>query len=112
MKLGICRPSQSSWASPLHMVKKSNGEWRPCGDFRLLNARTTPDRYPPPFIKDVTNFLAGTTIYSKIDLQRAYNQVPMNDADIPKTAIITPFGLFEFVRMPLGGSRNKAAIDE
>lgn len=108
MELGICRPSHSAWASPLHMVPKPNAQWRPCGDYRNLIARTVPDRYPPPFIKDVANLLAGTSIYSKIDLQRAYYQVPVNEADIPKMAIITPFGLFEFTRMPFG-LRNAAA---
>lgn len=107
IKHGICRPSKSPWSSPLHMVKKPNGEWRPCGDYRVLNDKTIPDRYPLPFIQDITTILTNKIIFSKIDLQRAYHQIPINTDDIPKTALITPFGLFEYTRMAFG-LRNAA----
>ncbi|KAJ8353208.1 hypothetical protein SKAU_G00207750 [Synaphobranchus kaupii] len=101
-RLGIVRRSNSPWASPLHMVTKADGGWRPCGDFRRLNNATTPDRYPIPHIQDFSAHLAGASVFSKVDLVRGYHQVPVHPQDVPKTAVITPFGLFEFLRMPFG----------
>ncbi len=63
---------------------------------------TLVDRYPLPNIQEFNYFLHGKSIFSKIDLIKAYHQIPMNEEDIQKTAIITPFGLFEFPNMTFG----------
>ena len=99
---GIIRRSKSSWSSPLHMVEKSNGSWRPCGNYRQLNLVTKRDMYPPPHMEDLSAQLAGKKVFSKLDLRKGYYQVPVAPQDVPKTAVITPFGLYEFLRMPFG----------
>ena len=103
LKNGIIRPSSSPWSSPLHMVPKKNpGEWRACGDFRALNSLSKPDKYPLPHIRSISQKLSKMQVFSKIDLVRAYHQIPVFPDDVEKTAITTPFGLYEYVRMPFG----------
>ena len=87
-KDGIVRRSDSPWASPLHMVRKTDGSWRPCGDYRRLNGVTVPDSYPLPNMMDFVARLEGATIFSKIDLRKGYHQIPMFAADIPNVILV------------------------
>ena len=84
------------------MVKKKDGGWRPCGDYRRLNNLTIPDRYPLPHIADFTSRISSSTVFSRLDLQKGYYQIPKTSEDVPKTAIITPFGMLEFLHLPFG----------
>ncbi|XP_066602846.1 uncharacterized protein [Prorops nasuta] len=102
LDMGAIRPSSSPWASPIHLVKKKDDSYRMCGDYRGLNAATVHDSYPPPLIHDVFPMLQGKTIFSTIDLERAYHQIPMHEEDIGKTAITTPWGLYEYLVNPFG----------
>ncbi|GBM89585.1 Retrovirus-related Pol polyprotein from transposon opus [Araneus ventricosus] len=103
MHLGHLRPSKSNYDSPLHMVpKKGTLDWRPVADYRALNSQTLKDKYPIPCIADFTAELHESKIFSRIDLIKAYHQIPIHPEDINKTAICTPFGLFESTRMQFG----------
>ena len=102
LDLGICRRSSNLWASSLCVVLKASGGWRPCGDHRRLNAVIEADRHAIDYIHDFAARLTGAKTFSKVDLVRGYHQVPVDPKNIAKTAVVTPFGLFKFLRMPFG----------
>lgn len=99
---GVCRPSNSQWASPLHFVPKKNGTWRSGGDYRWFNNVTIPDMYPILYLQDFSYKLQGCKIFTTLDLSRAYHHIPVGPEDVPKAAVITPFGSFQFRVMTFG----------
>lgn len=101
-KQRVIRKSTSPWASPIVLVRKKNGKVRPCVDYRRLNAVTEPDAFPLPRIQDCLDSVAGSAIFSTFDLISGYQQIPMKESDIPKTAFVTKYGLYEFLTMPFG----------
>lgn len=98
----VIRESCSPYASPIVLVKKKDGSLRMCVDYRQLNARTRKDAFPLPRIEETLDMLSGARWFSTMDLASGYNQVPVTEADRAKTAFCTPFGLFEWNRMPFG----------
>ena len=100
---GIIKPSVSHWASPVVLVRKSNGSLRFCNDYRQLNLRTVKDSYALPRIDELMDNLAGSTYFSSLDMRSGYYQVEVEDNDQAKTAFTTgPMGFWEFKRMPFG----------
>lgn len=98
----IIRPSVSSYASPVILVKKKTGDYRLCIDYRALNKKTIKENYPLPLIDDQLDQLAGNEYFTTLDLASGYYQIPIAEQDKYKTAFVTPEGHFEFNRMPFG----------
>ena len=109
MTTAICRPSCSQYASSLPIVpRKKPNQCRPCGDYRRLNSDTKKDCYPLPKLSDFN--LYGKKVPSKLDLVKAYLQIPVHPNYLKKTAVTTLFGLFEFLRMTFVLSNARQAF--
>ena len=102
LDLGLTRPSVSPWGALVIFVRKKDGLWRLCIDYRQLNKETIKNQYPLPRIDDLFDQMKGAMVFSKIDLRSRYHQLQIKEEHIPKTTFKMIFGHYEFIVLPFG----------
>jgi hypothetical protein len=110
LEKGFIHPSSSPWEAPVIFVLKQDGTQRFCMDYRPLNKVTVKYKYPLPKIDDLFNQLRGACVFSKINLRSRYHELKIRECDIPKTAFISRYGLYEYMVMSFGLTNAPAYI--
>ena len=110
LEQGCIEPSMSAWASPVVLVKKPNGSWRFCCDYRKLNLSTARDSYPLPRIDTTLHMLGGKRYFSSLDLLSGFWQIPLTEESKQKTAFVTAHGLWQWRVMPMGPRNSPATF--
>lgn len=110
LEQGVIEESVSPYAAPIVMVRKKDGSLRLCVDYRRLNEVTVKDAFPLPRVQDTIDALAGAKYFSSFDLAAGYHHILVRAEDRPKTAFVTPFGHYQYVRCPMGLSNSPATF--
>jgi hypothetical protein len=102
LKAGVIEPASSEWASPVVLIPKPDGSMRFCVDYRRLNAVTVRDSYPLPRMDECIDSLGDAGVFSTLDCNSGYWQIPLHPSDVEKTTFTSHEGLYWFLRMPFG----------